>query len=169
MVIRELFYNFFIFIRYINLVVFIQNLAIFIQNDGVAMGSSLDPVLAGIFMIELENMLVPKLKQHIKNWRRYADDTFVYVKNGSIDYVLSVLETFHPNIKDTYEKEVNNTLPFLETRITFIQLYIEKKPTMIYTYIGMDLHLFLGSMEHSELWLIEPTLSAPTVIIYNKS
>ena len=38
-------------------------------------------------MVELENMLVPILKQYTKNWRRYVDDTFVYVKNGSIEYV----------------------------------------------------------------------------------
>ena len=36
------------------------------------------------------------------------------MKNGFIEYVLSVLETFHPNIKLTYEKEVNNTPPFLD-------------------------------------------------------
>ena len=58
--------------------------------------------------------LAPKLKQHIKIWRCSVDDTFVYVKNGSIEYVLSVLESFHFNIKFTYEKEVNNTLPFLD-------------------------------------------------------
>ena len=78
------------------------------------MGSPLGPILAGIVMVELENTRIPKLKQHIKNWRRYVDDTFVYVKNGFIEYVLSVLETFHPNIKLTYEKEVNNTPPFLD-------------------------------------------------------
>ena len=50
----------------------------------------------------------------------------------------------------------------LETRIIFIQMYIEKKPTMIYTYIGMHLHPYLGKVEHSELWLIEPILSALT-------
>ena len=59
------------------------------------MGSPLGPILAGIFMVELENTLVPKLKQKIKNWRRYVDDTFVYVKNGSVEYVLSVLKSFH--------------------------------------------------------------------------
>ena len=85
-----------------------------------------------------------------------------------------MLETFHSNIKFTYEEEVNNTLPFLdvlllETRITFIQLYIEKKPTRIYTYIDINLHLYLGNVEHSELWLAEPILSAPTIIIYSKS
>ena len=78
------------------------------------MGSPLGPILAGIVMVELENTRIPKLKQHIKNWRRYVDDTFVYVKNGFIEYVLSVLETFRPNIKLTYEKEVNNTPPFLD-------------------------------------------------------
>ena len=93
---------------------FTFNNDIYIQNDGVAMRSPIGPILAGIFMVELKNTLVPKLKQHIKTWRRYVDDTFVYVKNGSIEYVLLVLESFHPNIKFTYEKEVNNTLPFLD-------------------------------------------------------
>ena len=62
-------------------------------------------------MAELENTLVPKLEQHVQNWRGYIDDTFVYVNNGFTDHVLPVLETFHPNIKFTYEKEVNNTIP----------------------------------------------------------
>ena len=63
------------------------------------MGSTLGPILAEVFMVQLKNMLIPKLKQHIKNWRHYADDSSVNVKNGSIDYVLSMLETFHRNIK----------------------------------------------------------------------
>ena len=65
-------------------------------------------------MVELENTLVPKLKQHIINWTRYVDNNLVYVKDGSIEYVLSVLETFHPNINIPYKMEVNNTLPFLD-------------------------------------------------------
>ena len=83
------------------------------------MGSPQGLILALTFMVELENTLVPKLKQHIQNWRRYVDDTFVYVKTGSIEYVWSVLETLHSNIKFTYEKEVNNTLSFLD--ILFIR------------------------------------------------
>ena len=43
------------------------NKEIYIQNDKTAMGSPLGPILAGIFMIELDNKLVPKLNQHIKN------------------------------------------------------------------------------------------------------
>lgn len=57
------------------------------------MVSSLGPTLAGIFLIELENTLVLKLRQHVQNWKRYEDDNFAYLKNGSIEYYLSVLET----------------------------------------------------------------------------
>ena len=32
------------------------------QNDGVAMGSLLGPVLAGIFMVKLQNRIIPTLK-----------------------------------------------------------------------------------------------------------
>ena len=32
----------------------------------------------------------------------------------SVEYVLSVLDSFHKNIKFTYEEEQNNTLPFLD-------------------------------------------------------
>ena len=37
---------------------FTQNNEIYVQNDGVAMGSPLGPILANVFMIKLENTLV---------------------------------------------------------------------------------------------------------------
>ena len=40
----------------------------------------LGPVLAGIFMVELETLGRPLLK-----WKRYADDTFCYVKIGTVN------------------------------------------------------------------------------------
>ena len=78
------------------------------------MGSHLGPVIAIIFMVELETTLVPKLEDHIQKWRRLVDDTFAYVKIGSVEYVLSVLNSFHKNIKVNYDKEQNNTLLFLD-------------------------------------------------------
>ena len=65
---------------------FTLNNEIYVQNDGT---------LANVFMVELENTLVPRLHQHVKKWRRYVDDTFAYVKT---------LNSFHPNISFTYEK-----------------------------------------------------------------
>ena len=45
---------------------FTLNDEIYVQNDGVAMGSSLRPISANVFMVELENTLVPRLHQHVK-------------------------------------------------------------------------------------------------------
>ena len=68
------------------------------QNDGMAMGSPLGPVLAGIFMAELETRIIPTLGNMDLDWKMFVDDTIDYVKNGSIDIILSNLNSFHPNI-----------------------------------------------------------------------
>ena len=50
---------------------------------GVAMGSPVSPLLADIFMIELERSLVPNLR-NITLWRRYVEDTVCFAKIVSI-------------------------------------------------------------------------------------
>ena len=45
------------------------NNEIYIQLDRVAMGSPLGPVIANIFMVELETTLVPRLEDHVQKWR----------------------------------------------------------------------------------------------------
>ena len=56
------------------------NRKIFVETDGVAMGSPLGPVLADIFMTELEKKLLPGICiRYIKFWRKYIDDTILYV------------------------------------------------------------------------------------------
>ena len=77
---------------------FTFNNQVYQQKDKVAMGSLLGPVLAGIFMVELETWIVLKLGNMVLNWKRFADDKIASVKNGSIDVILSKLNTFHPNI-----------------------------------------------------------------------
>ena len=93
------------------------NNEIYQQTDGVAMGSPLGPIIAGIFMVELENTLVPSLSEHLLFWKRYVDDTLCYVKKGSLQHVLSALNNFHDNIKFTYETECNNMISFLDVLI----------------------------------------------------
>ena len=55
------------------------NNKIYIQINNVAMGSPLGPAI-------------------VNKWRRFEHDTFVYLKNGSDEYVLLVLNSFHENI-----------------------------------------------------------------------
>ena len=45
-------------------------------------------------MIELERSLIPNL-QKITFWGRYVDDTICFVKIESIEYIRSVLNSFH--------------------------------------------------------------------------
>ena len=80
---------------------------IYQQCDGVAVGSPLGPVLAGIFMVRLERTLIPKLTEHMNPWKRYVDDTISIIKETSISRVLTVLNSFHKNIEFTYEMEQN--------------------------------------------------------------
>ena len=76
------------------------------------MGSPLAPLLASIFMIELESSLFPNLIK-ITFWKRYVHDTICFVKTGPIEYLISMLNSFHKNIKLSYEVESNAKLPFL--------------------------------------------------------
>ena len=55
---------------------------IFRQRDGVAMGSPLGPVIANIFMSELEDLLLPTLNDNLQLWLRYVDDAFTIIKEN---------------------------------------------------------------------------------------
>ena len=92
---------------------FTFNRQCYIQVDGVAVGSPLAPLLTDIFMVELERSLIPNFRK-IKCWRRYVDGTVCFVKIVSIEYIRSVLNSFHKNIQFTDEVEGNAKLSFLD-------------------------------------------------------
>ena len=85
-----------------NNVHFTCNGQIYIQVEGIAMGYPLAPLLADIFMIELERSLIPNLSE-IKFWRRYVDNTICFAKIESSEYIISLLNSLHKNIQFTYE------------------------------------------------------------------
>ena len=107
-----------------------------VQNDGVAMGSPLGPVLSDIFMIELETSLLPELTDYIQFWKRYLDDTICFIKVGSVNYILSLLNSFDVNINFAYELEHGGKLPFLNVLLCRkgkkIYTTVYKPPTMMY-------------------------------------
>ena len=91
----------------------------------MAIGSALGPLLANIFMISLEEKLLPKVSNYLCYWKRYVDDTYAYVFPEKIDFILKELNSYHPNIKFTYELEENNEITFLDVlinRITFKEI-----------------------------------------------
>ena len=100
----------------------------YIQVDGVAMGSPLDPVLANMFMVELQKSVIPDLNDKVKLWKRFVVDTYCLARSEYIDNVLLALNSFHKNIKFTIEIEKDNT-------ISFLGILIIRKPGKIETTV----------------------------------
>ena len=96
---RELLY------LYTENVHFIFNNKTNLQVDGVAIGSPLGPVLANIFMVELQRNIIPTICNDILLWKRYVDGTFCLLKLTSINKVLGTLNRYQTNIKFTIEIE----------------------------------------------------------------
>ena len=87
------------------------------QVNGVVMGSTSGPFLADIFMIKLENAILPELTECVKYWKRYVDDMIPFVKLGTINYIITKLNSLYHNIQFTFEEEDKGTLPFLDVLV----------------------------------------------------
>ena len=85
------------------------------QIDGVAMGSPLAPALANLFMGHHEKRWLENYNSGIEFYRRYVDDTFALfnTEQDALSF-FSYINSQHPNIKFTMEKEENHKLPFLD-------------------------------------------------------
>ena len=96
--------------------------------DGVAMGSPLGPSLANIF----DGYYVFKVFHTTSKpemYYRYMDDNFVIFSNDDeCDLFLNSLNSLHPSLRFTFEKESNLALPFLE-------VLVEKSPSKFITSI----------------------------------
>ena len=98
---------------------FIFNSKFYNQIDGVAMGSPLAPVLANIFMGFHESKWLNEYNLNKpKFYLRYVDDIL-----AAFDYEhdsLNFLNSRHPNIKFTREKQNNHSIAFLDVFISGI-------------------------------------------------
>ena len=83
------------------------------------MGSSLAPVLANLFMGHHENIWLETYRaSKILFYRHYVDDTFcVFEPEHDALLFFDFINTRHPNIHFTMEKEVDHKLPILDVFI----------------------------------------------------
>ena len=73
-----------------------------------------DPVLAGVMMVELGYTMIPRLSNHLYFWTRYVDDTFTFVKEDSIKFILEKFSSYYQNLQFTYELENVGKFSFLD-------------------------------------------------------
>ena len=90
------------------------------QKDGVAMGSPLGPVLANAFLCHYETKWLDECPLSFMPmfYARYVDDIFVLLRSKEhVATLAQYLSSQHPNIKFTFEEEINNVLPFLDVNV----------------------------------------------------
>ena len=91
----------------------------FEQTEGTAMGPSLSPVVAGLFMEDFEQMALVTADREPKLWLRYVDDTFIVWPHGRTELAtfLDHLNSLCEKIQLTMEIEEENQLPFLDVLV----------------------------------------------------
>src|SRR5678815_1582770 len=91
------------------------------QTFGLSMGSPLSPILSNIYMelTEFYHILPhPLLNNSLRI--RYVDDIFVSLPhNTNPNDVLNYINSIHPSVQYTIEIPSNNSIPFLDTLITW--------------------------------------------------
>ena len=119
---------------------FTFNDTIYRQLYGVDMGSPLGPTLANIFMCYSEKRWLENCPLSFKPiiYRRYVDDTFlIFRRPQDADLFLDYLNSQHPNIKFTAEKEDNKELHFLDVNITRLGNAFKTNTYRKPTYTGL--------------------------------
>ena len=109
------------------------------QIDGVTMGSPLGPSLANIFVGYCEALLFKRVNKPVMYYQ-YVDDTFaVFNDEDECNEFFSHLNSLHPSLRFTFEKECNQTLPFLDVLVEKNNrkyvTSIYRKPTFTGQYI----------------------------------
>ena len=100
---------------------FLLDAIVYQQVDGVTMGFSFGPSLANAFLAHYEQIWLNDCPDEFKPmyFKRYVDDIFVLFRSRHhIEKFDEYLNTKQPNIKFTNEKEVNESLPFLDVLIS---------------------------------------------------
>ena len=124
---------------------FLFNESLYKQTDGLAMGNSLAPVMANIFLCNFEQQIFDNCHQifRLSFYRRYVDGTFaIFSSEHEANQFFYFINSAHPNIKFTMEKERNNSLPFLDLLTQYrgskLHSSIYRKPT----FTGLALKFF---------------------------
>ena len=106
---------------------------LYLQVDGIAMGSPLGPLFANFYAGDLEENVFNNYFQKPHIYTRYVDDIFLQIDRE--EQIIQLKEIFqqHSVLKFTHEMNIDNKLPFLDVIIdsneTQFKTNIYRKPT----------------------------------------
>ena len=90
----------------------------FKQTFDTAMGSPVSVTVANLVMESVEERALSTYQSPVPFWKRYVDDTVTALPRDQVKTFHSHLNTIEASIQFTVEEETDNTLPFLDTKIT---------------------------------------------------
>ena len=115
------------------------------------MGSPISPIVANLFMVDLEVQAIKTSSTPPDLCKRYVDDTFTIIKKDNRNSFLQHLNSIHPNIKFTCEEvRSDGSMPFLDILITpeedgSLNTPVFRKPTHTDLYLQWNSHHTISS------------------------
>ena len=89
------------------------------QTEGAAIWSPISPMVANLFMEDLEVQAIRTSPTPPSLWKRFVDDTFTIIKKKDRNSFLQHLNSIHNNIKFTCEEvRDDGSMPFLDILVT---------------------------------------------------
>ena len=123
----------------ISSVEFSFNDILYRQIDGVAMGSPLGPALANIFVGYYETKLFQTIPKPAMYYRYMDNTSIVFNNQNQCEVLLERLNSLHPSLRITMEKESHSSLLLLDVLVekSFSKFItsIYRKPTFTGQYI----------------------------------
>ena len=129
---------------YLNSTSFVFQGQYYQQIEGAAVGSPLSPIVANIFMENLEEEAWETAPHPPSLWKRFVDDTFVILEAQYKDGFFHHINSLDANIKFTAETaKADGSIPFLDTLVTpqsdgSLQTTVYRKPTHTNQYLQWD-------------------------------
>ena len=114
------------------------------QQEGAAMGSPFSPIVANLYMEDLETKAIQSAQNPPSFWRRFVDDTLTIMKSSQIESFLQHLNSIDHHIQFTKEdSRSDGSMPFLDILITprqdgSLKTTVYRKPTHTDLYLQWD-------------------------------
>ena len=114
------------------------------QIEGTAMGSAISPIVANLYMEDLESKAIQSAPHPPVFWKRFVDDTFVIIKSFHKQEFLDHINSIDTNIQFTIEESSEDgSMPFLDMLILpqedgSFHTTIYRKPTHTDMYLQWD-------------------------------